>query len=228
MRPEEKFDEDVWFVLKKIKERSLYTETGKLIPYFVISKSSEFFNYPISTEDHVAVLKKLREQGVIKLIRLLNDKNELPPDIYIEIIQPAFDQLYEFHYIITDTLQKHRNKKEESALSKLNSVKIKFNDDEAILEIGDKKCALPAYKNEHYFCQVMFEHKPKEPISWDIIYDRMTGNNITGLGEKPKPIRKNWQQVNDTMKRVNNRIKQMIGTNDKLFSWSERTIIRRY
>jgi len=111
---------------------------------------------------------------------------------------------------------------------KLSAQTIEFNDDEAIIKIGKQNVALPPYKNEHYFCQAMFEHKTKEPISWDIIYDRMIGHSTISGGTKPEPIRENWQKVNDTMKRVNNRVKQLMNTDDDLFSWSEKTVIRNY
>lgn len=111
---------------------------------------------------------------------------------------------------------------------KLASQTIEFNDDEATIKIGKQNVALPPYKNEHYFCQAVFEYKPKEPISWDIIFDKMTGHSTISGGKKPEPIRENWQKVNDTMKRINNRIKEVVNTNDDLFSWSEKMVIRNY
>jgi hypothetical protein len=106
--------------------------------------------------------------------------------------------------------------------------KVEFDDSRGIIKIGQLEIMLPPYKNEYYFCLVMFEHKVKEPVSWDIIYDRMTGNSVNGGGIKPDPIRKNWQKVNDAMKRVNNRIRSKFNNNDKLFSWGEKTVIRNY
>lgn len=109
----------------------------------------------------------------------------------------------------------------------LKSADIKFDDTRAIINVGDIEIQLPPYKHEYYFCQVMFERQVKEPISWDIIFDKMTGEQVSD-GEKREPLRKDWQKVNDTMKRLNNRIKSALKSSDKLFSWSERTIIRNY
>lgn len=110
----------------------------------------------------------------------------------------------------------------------LKSVQISYDDDEPVIKIGKQNVALPPYKNEHYFCQAVFEYKLKEPVSWDIIFDKMTGHSTVSGGRKPEPIRENWQKVNDTMKRINNRIKQVVNTDDDLFSWSEKMVIRNY
>lgn len=120
--------------------------------------------------------------------------------------------------------------KEKQSLRKINlkSVQISYDDDEPVIKIGKQNVALPPYKNEYYFCQVMFEYKPKESVSWDIIYDRMTEYSTVSGGIKPEPIRENWQKVNDTMKRVNNRVKEIVNTDDNLFSWSEKTVMRNY
>lgn len=123
-----------------------------------------------------------------------------------------------------------KESEEKKSLRKisLKSVQIDYDDDEPIIKIGKHNVGLPPYKNEHYFCQSVFEYKPKEPISWDIIYDKMTGYSTVSGGKKPEPIRENWQKVNDTMKRLNNRIKEVVNTDDDLFSWSEKMVIRNY
>jgi hypothetical protein len=225
--PEEKFDEGVWHVLKKIKERSLFADTEKRVPYFVIAEFDNLSNNPPPLDDELSVLKKLARDGVIKLITSEISEGEKRTDLYIDIIQPAFNQLYEIHYIFTDTNQKRREKDSKQPIG-LKNLEITFDDDKAILKFGKQNVALPPYKNEHYFCQVVFEHKPKEPISWDIIYDRMTGHSAISGGIKPEPTRENWQKVNDTMKRLNNRIKEMAKINEKLFVWSEKMVIRNY
>lgn len=114
MLPEEKYERDVWYVLKKIKERSLYTETGKPIIYFAVTGFSDFSNLdnlPPTPADQVAVLKKLKEDGALKILTDERAIEESCMDIEIEIIQPAFDQHYGFHYIFTDSVLKAENEK---------------------------------------------------------------------------------------------------------------------
>ncbi len=65
MTPEEKFNQDVWCVLKRVKERSLYTRKDSPIDYWV---DFDFYaaGYPSAAEE-AAVLGKLEEWGVIKI-----------------------------------------------------------------------------------------------------------------------------------------------------------------
>lgn len=102
----------------------------------------------------------------------------------------------------------------------LKSAKIIYNDDEALIKINGRGVALPPYKNEHYLCRVMFKHPVGEFVSWDIIYREMTGV------EFPPPEK--WRTVYDTMGALNNRIKDVIKTDDEFFTWAEKTVKRNY
>ena len=65
--PEEKFNQDVWYVLRQIKERALYTRKGDPIEYWV---DFGFFDATGSippAKDEVAILRKLDEWGAIKI-----------------------------------------------------------------------------------------------------------------------------------------------------------------
>ncbi|MFA5386305.1 MAG: hypothetical protein WC297_01365 [Candidatus Paceibacterota bacterium] len=101
---------------------------------------------------------------------------------------------------------------------------IEFLDDEALLKLGDKKCPLPPYKNEHFFCQAAFEHPINEPIDWSIIYEKMTGYYEKHFG-KTKDTRENWHQVYDTMEAINKRAEELLNI-EKLFVWREKSIKR--
>jgi hypothetical protein len=223
--PEEKFDEDVWRVLKKIKERSLYANTETHIPYFVIS---DIRDNSLSPDDEIGILRKLAKDGVIELIDP-NSVDLLRPDVYIDIIQPAFNQLYGVHYIFTDTKQKWRekNNKQPTEPVELKTLGIKYDDEKAILEIGSQKCQIPPYKNEHYLCRAMYEHAVNEPIDWSAIYEKMTGYYEVFYG-KPPETRENWRLVYDAMEALNKRVKELTGTEDNLFGWQEKTIKRNY
>jgi len=102
--------------------------------------------------------------------------------------------------------------------------KTEFIDDEAIIKIGDKKCQLPPYKNEHFFCRALYEYPINEPVDWSIIYEKITGYWEKYFG-KPKNWRKNWRIVYDTMKRVNKRVGEVLGIKE-LFKWKNKTIKR--
>ncbi|KKU19344.1 MAG: hypothetical protein UX30_C0014G0004 [Candidatus Saccharibacteria bacterium GW2011_GWA2_46_10] len=221
--PEEKFDESVWHILKKIKERSLYTDTEKRVPYFVISDLRDNLLPP---DDEIAILKKLHRQGVIKLTSP-DSVDLMRPDLYIEIIKPAFDQLCEFHKIFTDGRERVKDKTDNTNSIELKSLGVKYDNEKAILEIGNQRCQLPPYKNEHYFCRSMYEHGVSEPIDWSVIYEKMTGYYEAFYG-KPQRTRENWRLVYDAMEALNKRLKELTGTKDNLFSWQEKTIKRNY
>ncbi len=223
--PEEKFNESIWHVLKKIKERSLYADIENHIPYFV---ASNIWDNSLSSDDEIGILRKLAKDGVIKLTDP-NSIDLLRADVYIDIIQPAFDQLYEFHYIFTDTVQERRNKitKQAPEPVELKTLGVKYNDEKAILEIGSQKCQIPPYKNEHYLCRAMYEHGVSEPIDWSSIYQKMTGYYEAYYG-KPQNSRENWRIVYDAVDALNKRIKEIANTNDDLFTWQEKTIKRNY
>jgi len=103
----------------------------------------------------------------------------------------------------------------------LSSHKIIFDDNGAMIVTGELKCPLPPHKNEHFFCRAMFQFLPKEFIDWSTIYEKM--ENIEPIDED-----KNKRSVLDTMYAVNNRVKEIFNTDDKLFTWKEKSITRNY
>lgn len=67
MTPEEKFNKDVWYVLRQIKERSLYTKKDNPILYWVDFGFFDATGSSPSTADEAAILEKLEEWGAIKI-----------------------------------------------------------------------------------------------------------------------------------------------------------------
>lgn len=129
-------------------------------------------------------------------------------EIKIEIDRERFEKFYKKHL-----------REQEAPIGN-----VEFLDDEALLKLGDKKCPLPPYKNEHFFCQAIFEHPINEPTDWSIIYEKMTGYYEEHFG-KSKDTRENWHQVYDTMEAINERVKKLLNI-EKLFVWREKTIKR--
>ncbi len=100
MTPEEKFNQDVWYVLRQIKKKSLYTKIGEPVLYQIDYNIIEAREEYTSSENEAAILEKLQEQNIIKIknreiksiISLDNFDN-----FYLEIIQPKFDKLYNLY-----------------------------------------------------------------------------------------------------------------------------------
>ena len=118
MTPEEKFNQEVFKVLQKIKERSFYAKKGRPIDYKV---PIEFFDRSDKHRDEVVILEKLQEWQAIKI----TDKSLSGDDwyYYLEIIQPHFDGIYK---TIEAGLTKSqaKNKNEEVPLKKITKLTI--------------------------------------------------------------------------------------------------------
>ncbi|MBI3045963.1 MAG: hypothetical protein HYY86_00250 [Candidatus Harrisonbacteria bacterium] len=104
----------------------------------------------------------------------------------------------------------------------LKDERINFDDEEATIHVGKRKCSLPPFKNEHFFCRAMFSYRPNEPVDWSAVYRQMTG------GQEDIAEAKYKRTVQDTMYALNNRIKEVINTKDTLFTWENRTIKRNF
>ena len=98
---------------------------------------------------------------------------------------------------------------------------VEFDDNEAVLACGSKRCQLPPFKNEHYFCRAAFEYPVNEPIDWSLIFERMTGH-LKGEEDLPK---NGWRKVYDTMEAINKRAGDVLGV-PNLFVWREKTVTR--
>lgn len=98
MKPEEKFDRQVLYVLEEIKRRSLYAKKGKPTLY-TVNHNVIVSDYKIpSSKNEVSILEKLEEEWHVIKIR----KKETAPDeyyvveerFYLEILQPKFNKIY--------------------------------------------------------------------------------------------------------------------------------------
>ncbi len=197
-------------IIKVIHEKlEIVSEKDELISIAIWDFSD---NGKISKTDIRNGLRKLAEDE--KLFHLedavsLYMQEWLPgEEIKIRINRKRFEEFYKEHI-------------EEQ---KAPTGKVEFLDNESVLKLGDKKCALPPYKNEHFFCRAAFEHQINEPIDWSIIYEKMTGYYEDHFG-KSKDTRENWHKVYDTMVAINKRVEDALGI-EKLFIWQEKTIKR--
>lgn len=96
-----------------------------------------------------------------------------------------------------------------------------FDDTKTALTVNGVICALPPYKNEHYFCREMYKYLRGEAVDWSSVYEAMQGR-AKDADEKKK------RMVYDTMKAVNRRIQETLKTEDDLFVMREKSIIRMF
>jgi hypothetical protein len=161
------------------------------------------------------VLRRLEEDGVIKLSFA---------DHFNHLWRKAEDRV-EFEIDrrkLEDFIKK--NAPEIDTTTKAVGGKLKFIDKEAALIMGDKKCSLPPFKNEHFLCRAMFKHAKGKPVDWSEVYETITGYYQESYGKPPK-TKENYHRVYDPVQQINQRVKKDLGT-EKLFDWREMTITR--
>lgn len=106
----------------------------------------------------------------------------------------------------------------------LSTAKIRFNDSEAAIYIGDKICKLPPNKNGHYFCRAMFNRPARVPVDWSEVSKEISGVDPLDLDDNKGAER----TVKDAVYAVNRAIAKAVNTADKLFIWNSKTIVRNW
>lgn len=199
--------DDIAQILRAFHEKEGFIEDGYIFPVNIRLYKGK----PISEEDPTPFIT-LYNEGYLRLHYLwegLYIKNN-EDKITLDINEKLFNH----------TIKKYEIDKLQPVIER----RTEFLDDKGIIRYGNKKCQLPPYKNEYFFCQAMYEFPINEPVDWSIIYEKITGYRTDIFG-KPKNTRENWRIVYDTMNRVNKRVREVLGI-EKLFIWQEKTIRR--
>ncbi len=107
----------------------------------------------------------------------------------------------------------------------LAECEIRFSDSQHAIFIDDRKCEMSPDKNEYALCKIMFsnEYPLGIAVDWDILYEKITGNVV-----EVQPPESQIHTVRQTVIRLNNRIKNETGTEEKLFTWAKLTVTRNY
>lgn len=120
MTPKEAFEQEMWFVLRKIMKYSLYKTHDKDLDYWVYSPpnlSAEGMPFPVQ---EIKIIDKLEELGAIEQIYpkdcletidfpnngLLNALNVSIQVIFLKILQPKFGEIYH-EYELKSPLEKN-------------------------------------------------------------------------------------------------------------------------
>lgn len=101
------------------------------------------------------------------------------------------------------------------ALPKFSSAE--FKDDEAALYLGTTRIQLPPNRGEHVFCRVMFKHPINIPVSWDEIYEEISGEKDFDKSGKRK--------IYDLARSVSKKIQEITKMADT-FVWQGQTVKR--
>lgn len=80
-----------------------------------------------------------------------------------------------------------------------------------------KKLSIPKNSKQFYFCKKMYEHEINEWISWDEIYEEMSGTD-----DAPKGA---WKIIYDVMSELNKKVDKELGIK-KLFDYNKHEFLR--
>ena len=160
-------------------------------------------------------------------VEMLEESDSVPPHPLIEELPDfpcdyGFDLLEKIQKETRANLGMLRGARSKTTI-KLKDLTIDFVDSESVIILGGERCTLPPDGNELFLSRVMFAQPINTPIDWSIVYKEITGNDSSSQG-KEKEKRVVW----DTGRLVNRRISNFTGTEDKLFSWHDKSIIRNF
>ena len=104
MSAEEKFNQEVWAVLNKIKKRYFYSKSNGDIDYRIYHPPVPDENMPLGT-DELKIINKLQEWKAAKIkapkermtdaeVSVGRAMNKTQIIIYLEILQPKFNEIY--------------------------------------------------------------------------------------------------------------------------------------
>lgn len=102
---------------------------------------------------------------------------------------------------------------------------VTFDSIEAKISVEGKNCQLPPYKNEHSLCTAMFEYRKGEAVDWSEVFEKMSGFTRTPTGRNTK---NDTRSVQDAVYAVNTRVRETFHTEDDLFSWQSKSVIRNF
>ncbi len=163
------------------------------------------------------VLRRLQELQILKLTNLSDLHSHILPlqsdKVEIEVDRKRLVKLLN-----------EESSEETDITPKQSGGSVKFIDKEAVLVMGNKKCSLPPFKNEHFLCRAMFKHAKGKPVDWSEVYEMITGYYTDSYGKPPK-TKENYHSVYDPVQQINERVKKDLGI-EKLFGWREMTITR--
>lgn len=161
-----------------------------------------YFNFPISDlniGDQKAVLTELKKKRVIASFKL--------DDGDFVVSKPSRSVLRDYYFKLKD--------KPAPKLEKQVDTEIRFNEQTGIISMGVKTCPIPLNTNQYFLCKTVFA------VPFGTLVKEI---DILDLMDWAKDSR---DSVYDSMRAINNKIKQKLGV-EKLLKWKVRRIFIDY
>jgi hypothetical protein len=119
MEPEEKFNINVLYVLKQIKERLLHSGTGGNVWYSVNYNVIVASDKVPSSEDEASILKRLQEWKAIRIrSKEPSEGSDYIEKFLLKILQPKFDEIYQEYQTRVDGINVNCDKNNNLELLK--------------------------------------------------------------------------------------------------------------
>lgn len=220
MTPSEKQDRNIFWVMKQID--SLSKSGGPRFRFEFHSHSNE----DPTKEEQIRSFKILKTREVLEIHDF---EKEMIPPFHLsgkmpEIVSIDFSILPSFKDYYASFRKTHTDL--NGIILNLEKGEVVFDEKTSTIEFAGRSCKLPKYKNEHDLAKIMFfNHKINTHVSWDYIYPIMTG--IT-LDTERKLDKKHPKKIKNTLEHLNRRIRNDLNTEDALFSWKNRGVIRNF
>jgi hypothetical protein len=229
-----------WFVNKLIslseKPTSVqFYEYDSFIdfPVTILREEKELFplgNYPVGLEDGIGeytcycndMLSKIKSDLDRNKLHFDTDKFSWIDCAYSACYAPTFYINCDYKPLLEAYLRYMDGEKARSSTISLEGKRVRFDENTSAIIINEKKCSLPAFKNEYSLANAIFSYDIDEPVDWSIIYKEMSGSKAS-IGSS-----KNKKTLTDTIDRLNDRIKKFFGTKDKLISCENNSVKRNY
>jgi len=138
---------------------------------------------------------------------------EWSPDIMFHDYTDEFMKMY---------LDERLGVKTKSKSTSIKDKIVEFNEVTSTVIIDGKKCPLPPATNMDYLARAMFSREVGEPVDWSIIYREMTGSQAI-IGSK-----KNKKSVEDAVHAINQKVLNILGIEDKLICFKNKSVIRNH
>lgn len=145
--------------------------------------------------------------------------NELISGHRIEKSKPELEQISKMEILL-----KHEKDTPKQKI-KLSDYEITFDNETAQLKVGNFLTAnFPPHKNEHYLLRKVFSFRKNEAVDWQDIYEEISGTESKTIDKDE--VERQKKSIKDTVRAVNNRVKEVCNTDSDLLSWGIKNVTR--
>lgn len=104
--------------------------------------------------------------------------------------------------------------------TRLAGMEVKFDKTKSQLLFDGIVCELPPQGNEWDLCVVLFARDIGEHVGWEVVAKQTTGDEVSDV--------KFMRPVRDAVYAINRRVQRELRTNDHLFGWKNKGIVRNF